>query len=133
MFLAASGCLIDGSSRHRMKSDDQPDRDVDEEDPVPAEDVRDDAADGRPDEGRQPEHGPEEPEVLAALGRRVKVRDDRERDREDGAAAEALQAAEEDELPHRLAEAAQRPTRSGTGDTAKMITGRRPNRSDSLP
>ena len=86
---------------------DEADRDVDEEDPVPADRVGDDAADERPDERRQPEHGAEEAEVLAALGRRVEVRDDRERDREDGAAAEALEPAEQDELPHLLAEARQ--------------------------
>ena len=61
------------------------------------------------------EDRPEEAQVLAALGRRVEVGDDREGDREDGAAAEALEAAEQDELPHLLAEAGTGPSRSGTG------------------
>ena len=63
-----------------------------------------------PDERRQAEDGPEQAEVLAPLGRRVEVRDDREGDREDGAAAQALEAAEQDELPHLLAEPGQRPS-----------------------
>ena len=64
---------------------------------------------------RQAEHGAEEAQVLAALGRRVEVGDDRQRDREDRAAAEALEAAEQDELPHLLAQAGTAPTRPGTG------------------
>ena len=91
-----------------MTSEISADRDVDEEDPVPAERVGDEPAQARTDERRQAEDRPEEAEVLAALGGRVEVRDDRERDREDGAAAEALEAAEQDELPHLLAEPAQR-------------------------
>jgi len=49
---------------------DQPDRQVDVEDPVPADGVRDDATEGRPHERGQPEHRAEETLVLAALGRR---------------------------------------------------------------
>jgi hypothetical protein len=76
-----------------------------EEDPVPAEVVGDQAADGRPDERRQAEHRPKQPEVLAPLRRRVQVRNDGQRHREDRATAEPLEPAEEDELPHLLAEA----------------------------
>ena len=94
---------------------DQPDRHVDEEDPVPAERVGDEPAERRPDERREPEHGAEQAEVLAALGRRVEVGDDGQRDREDRAAAEALQAAEQDELLHRLAQPGTATERSGTG------------------
>ena len=55
---------------------------------------------GRPDDRRQPEHAAEEPLVLAALGGREQVADDGQRDREYGTGAEALEAAEEDELEH---------------------------------
>ena len=107
MFRPASGRLIGGSSRQQTKSETSAERDVDEEDPVPAPRVGDEPADARTEQRREPEHRPEQPEVLAALGRRVQVGDHRERHREDRPTAEALQAAEQDELPHLLAEAAQ--------------------------
>ena len=58
----------------------------------------------RADEERDAEDGAEEALVLAALGRREQVADDRERDREERAGAEALDAAEQDQLPHVLAD-----------------------------
>ena len=70
--------------------------------------VGDHAAQARPDQRRHPEHGSEQPQVLAPLGGGVQVGDDREGDREDRAAAQALEATEQDELPHLLAEAAER-------------------------
>ena len=66
------------------------------------------AADGRAEQERDAEHEAEEALVLAALGGREEVADDRERDREERAGAEALDAAEQHELPHLLAQAGQR-------------------------
>ena len=86
---------------------DDPERDVDEEDPVPAEVVGDQAADGRTEQEADAEHGAEEALVLAALRRREDVGDDGQRDREQRAGAEALEAAEGEELPHLLAQAAE--------------------------
>ena len=51
---------------------------------------------------REAEHGPEQALILAPLRRREQVADDRQRDREQCARAEALDAAEHDELPHLL-------------------------------
>jgi hypothetical protein len=75
---------------------------------VPAKGVGDHPAQGRADEERDPEHGAEQALVLAAFGRREEVADHREGDREERAGADALEAAEGDELPHRLAETGQR-------------------------
>ena len=75
---------------------DGPDRQVDEEHERPADGVGDDAADGRPDEHGQAEHGAEQALVAAALGWREQVADDRERDREERAGAETLDAARAD-------------------------------------
>ena len=46
---------------------DDPDRDVDVEDPVPADLLGQEPADERADDERDPEHGPEQALVLAAL------------------------------------------------------------------
>ena len=73
---------------------------------MPAEVVGDQPADGRTDEERDAEHRPEEALVLAALRGREDVTDDRQRDREQGAGTQALDAAEQDELPHLLRQAA---------------------------
>ena len=54
--------------------------------------------------------------VLAAFGRREQVADDGERDREERAGAEALDAAEQDQLPHGLAQAGQRRADEEQGD-----------------
>ena len=80
---------------------------VDEEDPVPADRVGDEPTDSGPEQRREPEDGPEKAQVFAALGRRVEVRHHRQRHGEDGAAAQALKPAEQDELPHLLAETGQ--------------------------
>ena len=60
-----------------------------------------------PIEHRQAEDGAEEALVLAPLRRREDVADDRQRDREQRAGAEALDAAGTDELPHLLRQAGQ--------------------------
>ena len=64
---------------------DRADGQVDEEDPVPAEVVRQPAAQQRTDDRGDAEDGAEETLVAAALTRREEVADDRQRDREDGA------------------------------------------------
>ena len=74
---------------------DQADGQVDEEDPVPAEVLRQPAAQQRAEDGRDAEHGAEQALVLAALAGREQVTDDRERDGEDGAGADTLDAPEE--------------------------------------
>ena len=51
-----------------------------------------------PDDERDAEDGAEQALVLAALGRGEQVADDRERDREQRAGADALDAAEQDQL-----------------------------------
>src|ERR671925_568661 len=52
-----------------------------------------------------PRNGPStDDRPKTAPNARVKVGDDRQRDREDGATAEALEASEQDELPHLLTE-----------------------------
>ena len=61
---------------------DDPDRDVDVEDPVPAEVLGQQPADERAGDERDAEDGAEEALVLAALLRGEQVADDRERDRE---------------------------------------------------
>ena len=117
-----------------MTSATSADRQVDEEDPVPADVVGQEATQRGADE-RAPsaEDGAEQALVLAALGGREEVADDRQRDREDGAGAEALDAAEGDELPHLLARGrtASEPSRKRL--MPNISIGRRPKRSDSLP
>ena len=96
--------------RQQPPQDDEgndPERQVDEEDPVPADRVGQEAAQRRTDDRREREDPTEQPLVLAPLARAEEVADDGERDREDRAGAEALDAAEQDELPHLLAQAAQ--------------------------
>ena len=102
--------LIVGRSRQMMYRLTSPIGQVDVEDPVPADVVGQEAAEGGPDDERDPEHGAEQALVLAALGRREQVADDRERDREERAGADALDAPEQDELAHVLAQAGQRRT-----------------------
>ena len=54
-----------------------------------------------------PKTAPKRPRYLPRSAGRVQVRDDRQRDREDRAAAQPLHAAEQDQLPHLLAESGQ--------------------------
>ncbi len=73
---------------------------------MPADRVGQEAPERRTDDRREREDPTEQPLVLASLARAEEVADDGERDREDGAGAKALDAAEQDELPHLLAQAA---------------------------
>jgi len=87
---------------------DQADRQVDVEDRVPAEVVGQGAADCGPGEEGHTEHEAEQALVLAALGRGEQVTDDREGDREQRTGAQALDASEQHQLPHLLAQAGER-------------------------
>jgi hypothetical protein len=95
-----------GDRDHR-KGDD-PDRQVDVEDPAPRGVVDQEAADQRPGHAADPEDGTEDALVAAAVARRDDVADDRLREDDEPAAAEALHRAEGDELAHALGLAAQR-------------------------
>jgi hypothetical protein len=86
---------------------DPADRQVDEEDPVPAEVVDDEPAERRPDDRRGGEDGADQALVAAPVGRRDDVPDGRDREREQAAGADPLHAAEDDELRHRLREPAE--------------------------
>ncbi len=89
---------------------DRAERQVDVEDPAPGEVVDEEPAEQRADDRRNAEDGSEEPLVAAAVPRGDDVADRRERGHEQAAAAEPLQAAEDDELGHVLADAAERRT-----------------------
>ena len=69
-----------------------------------------------PDDERDPEHGPEQALVLAALLRGEHVADDRERHGEQRTGADALDASEQDQHAHVLAEAGQRRADQEDGD-----------------
>ena len=96
-FLVAFAVLTVGSDPLDDDERDDPDRDVDVEDPVPADLLGQEAADERADDERDAEDGTEQALVLAALLRGEQVADDRQRDREQRTGADALDAAEEDE------------------------------------
>ena len=97
---AARGC--------RPRDAGDPDRDVDEEDPAPADVRRQRAADERPDRHRHPDGRAPDPEGRAALAAVELLRDDRERDGEHPGAADPLRAAREDQPERRLRRAAER-------------------------
>ena len=84
------------------------DRQVDVEDPAPGEVVDEEAADQRPDHRGDAEHRAEHALVLAAVARRDDVADDGDRRHQQAARAEALEAAERDQLGHVLRDAAER-------------------------
>ncbi len=83
----------------------QADGDVDVEDPVPAEVVGQQAPEPGTDQEGDAEDRAEQALVLAPLARGEEVADDGEADREERPGAEALDAPEEDQLPHLLREA----------------------------
>ena len=104
----------DGPQLHRHLQDPVGDdqredaqRHVDVEDVPPAEAVDEEAADQRPDHAGQAEGGAEVTLIAAALARRDHVADDREHQRHQPAAAEALNATERDEFVHALGGPAQ--------------------------
>ena len=86
---------------------DRSDRQVHVEDPAPGQVVDEEAAQQRADHGRHAEDGAEESLVAAALAGREDVADDRQRQHDQPAAAQALQGAERDQLGHVLADSAQ--------------------------
>ena len=83
------------------------DRQVDVEDPAPAEVVRDVAAQRGADDRGQPEDRHQQADPLAAFLGREEVADDRLVDRHHRAAAETLEGAIEDELGHGVGLAAE--------------------------
>ena len=83
------------------------DRQVEVEHPAPADGVGQDAADGRADEEGEHEERAERRLQTRPVGRRIEVSDDGQRDRHDGTGTKALDAPEDDQLPHRLAHSAQ--------------------------
>ena len=104
-FLVADAVLTVGQQPLDHEQRDDADRDVDVEDPVPAQVLGQPAADERAGDEGDAEHGPEQALVLAPLLGREHVSDDRERDREQRTGADALDASEEDEHPHVLTQA----------------------------
>src|SRR5690606_15178834 len=84
------------------------DRDVDVEDPVPADDVGEPATYQRTSHGGHAEDGAEVALVAAAVTRRDDVADDCEADRHETTAADTLDGAEDDQLRHVLRETAER-------------------------
>ena len=84
-----------------------PEGQVDVEDPAPRQVRHAQAADERPDHGGDGEHGAEQAHVAAAVARRHDVADDRLGPDHQTAAAQALQGPEGDQLGHGVAETGQ--------------------------
>ncbi len=80
---------VAGSSRQAATEQHRCDRQVDDEQPVPAI-AEQDAPQHRADQERQAEHRADQPECAAALVFRERIADNRRRDREDAAGAQAL-------------------------------------------
>ena len=80
---------------------------VDVEDPVPREVVDEEAAEQRPDHGRDAEDAAHQPRVAPAVARRDDVADRGLRADHQRAAAEALDRAEEDQRRHAAGESAE--------------------------
>src|SRR6185503_4061915 len=91
---------------HGERNDSQ--RDVDVEDPAPGEMRGEVSADQRPGDARKPEHRAEDSLVATALARWKNVADDRLTGDDQASAAETLYGAEDDQLRHVPAQAAQR-------------------------
>ena len=93
---------------------DEPDRDVDVEDPAPPGDAEDalltgeEAADDRTEHARRGEDGHEVALVTGPFARRDQVADDRQRQREQAAGTEPLKGAERGQHVHALRQATQR-------------------------
>src|SRR5436190_24127428 len=100
------GSSLEGDGDHRERDD--PERQVDVEDPAPGQVVDEEAAQQRTDHGRHPEDGAEETLIAASITRRDDVADHRDRQYEEPAAADSLDPAEGDQLGHALADSAQR-------------------------
>ena len=90
---AAGGAVALAHPDGRDRRQHQPDRDVEPEDPVPVEALRDGAADQRPAGDGQAGHGEEDPEGGAAALGRIGGADERERQRHHRGGADALDGA----------------------------------------
>ena len=91
-------------------------RQVDVEDPAPAQLIDQEAADQRADDGGGAEHRAEEALVTPALARRDEVADDGDGDDDQSAAADPLDRAKDDQLHHVLCDAAERGAHEKHGD-----------------
>jgi hypothetical protein len=106
----------------RTTSRSDADRHVDEEDPAPAGDAEDrggaceETAEHRAEDARGAEDGQEVALVLGALTRRHDVADDRQREREQAAGADALESPERGQLVHRVREGGQQRAENEDGD-----------------
>jgi hypothetical protein len=94
----------EGQTQHRGRDDerDDADGDVDVEDPPPAEVVDEEAAEQGPGDRRDGEHCAEVARIAPSFPRGDDVADDGEGHRHQPTGADALEAAEGDELPHVL-------------------------------
>ena len=104
----------------RQREDQDADRQVDEEDPVPVERVREDAAEQHADTAAARHHEAEEPHRLGALGWfGEQHHDQREGDRRYDGAAETLHRARSDQEPLRAREPAGERCEREKGDPAE--------------
>ena len=97
--------------RANYKQREQPQRQVDIEDPAPGSVLHDKAADQRADHRRQAKHTAEQPLIAPAFGRRDHVGYRRHADDHQTAAAEPLKGAHQHQLRHVLRQPAQRRSR----------------------
>ena len=125
------GGAVERDGDHRERGG--PQRQVDVEDPPPREVLDEEAAEQRADHRRDAEDRAEEPLVLATLAGRDDVADHGHRRHDQPAAADALDRAERDQLPHVLREPAERRadrgrSRSRPGGRSGGRRGRRASR-----
>src|ERR1700733_4310727 len=92
----------------RHEQGENPERQVDVEDPAPGQVRHAETADEWSDHGGHGEHGAEQAHVTPPVAGRHHVADDRLRADHQSAAAEALHGPESDELGHRVTEAGER-------------------------
>ena len=111
------GASLEDDADHGER--DEADRQVDVEDPAPGEVVDEEAAEQRPDHGRDAEDPAEVALVAAAFAGRDDVPDHGDRDHDQAAGAEPLDRAETDQLGHVLAQPAQH--RAGEEDHDRRL------------
>ncbi len=99
-----------------------PDREVDEEDPTPADVGRERASDERPDRDGSTDRRAPDPERGAPLAAVELLRDDRERDGEHRGPADSLHTPRHDQPVRRLRRAAQGRSQREEGDPAEEDT-----------
>jgi hypothetical protein len=103
----ATAARLSGDQPERQEGRDDPDRDIDEQDPLPAQRVGDDAAEQDADGSARPGHGAPDPEGLVALGARREDRgEDRQRGGREQRPAQSLNSAGGNQLRRGLGESA---------------------------